>query len=135
MPFIFVYGNLKKGFGPHARHMQSARFITTSETDDCAYRLIAVLDTDATGPYPALLDDGDLRIKGEVYEIDERLLMRLDAYEGNGYERREIRLKENLRAQVYFFVNPDNLPMTAEHPQICTHGDPPDTAEWTTAPS
>lgn len=130
MPYIFVYGNLKKGFGPHARHMLTARYVATAETADPAYRLMAVTDTDATGPYPAMLEGGAFRIRGEIYEIDDRLLMRLDAYEGNGYERRIIGLKDDLSALVYFFVNPENLPMTDSHPQIRTYGDPPDTAEW-----
>ncbi len=127
MAYIFVYGNLKKGFGQHTRHMQTARFIAATETAESAYKLMAVLDTDATGPYPAMLEGGDLRVKGEVYEIDDRLQLRLDAYEGNGYERRIIRLKNDLSAQVYFFVNPDNLPMSASHAQIHAHAD---TAEW-----
>ncbi|MCC6597639.1 MAG: gamma-glutamylcyclotransferase [Alphaproteobacteria bacterium] len=130
MSLIFVYGNLKKGFGSHARHMQSARFIASTQTADNVYTLMAVLDEDATAPYPALIAGGNAGVLGEIYDVDDDLLARLDAYEGTGYKRRDISLKDGQSACTYFFVNPGQYPVTQKYPQIRTHSENPAILEW-----
>jgi gamma-glutamylcyclotransferase (GGCT)/AIG2-like uncharacterized protein YtfP len=73
---IFVYGTLKRG-GSNHRHLQNAKYLGDAETTR-GYRMY-----DAGG-YPALVRDttGTVHIPGELWEVDDRHLARLDRFEG-----------------------------------------------------
>jgi gamma-glutamylaminecyclotransferase len=86
MPLVFVYGTLMRAGANHAvLERLGATFITNGTTHEP--RTLVDL-----GPYPALLPARDVRdeeqltsavlVAGEVWEIDDRALRELDAFEG-----------------------------------------------------
>ena len=75
MPTVFVYGTLKRGDCRH-HALANQRFLGDATTKP-RYRLYDL------GDYPALIicDDG-AEISGELYEVDDACLARLDIIEG-----------------------------------------------------
>lgn len=51
--------------------------------------------------YPNIVPADDVSVPGEVMEVDEDTLRRVDAYESEAYDRRRMRLASGLRAWVY----------------------------------
>jgi gamma-glutamylaminecyclotransferase len=90
---LFVYGSLKRGRRHHAE-LRGARCAGLARTAP-AYRLL-----DA-GDYPALAA-GSRSIEGELYEVTDALLVELDRFEGDGYERAPVRLELGRAALAYF---------------------------------
>lgn len=123
---LFVYGSLKRGFKQHERHMKTARFIASTKTAQPAFNLVAVLDSNVDFPYPGMMEDGDFHVKGELYEIDDALLKRLDEYEGEGYERIEIELEGGVSALTYLYTSFD-IPVDADHSFVRADGN---SREW-----
>ncbi len=72
---LFVYGTLKRG-EPRHHHLSGQTFIALARTRP-VYRLYNL------GEYPGLVkrDDG-LAIEGELWEVDDACLRRLDQVEG-----------------------------------------------------
>jgi gamma-glutamylcyclotransferase (GGCT)/AIG2-like uncharacterized protein YtfP len=91
---LFVYGTLRRGEANHAQ-LDDARFIGTARTEP-QYELVDL------GGYPALLEDGETAVVGELYEVDASRLARLDSFEEvpSLYERKSIRVA-NTSAEVY----------------------------------
>ena len=83
---LFVYGSLKRGQANH-RELRGARFVAESRT-------VAAFALSEVSGYPALVPGGRA-ISGELYELDRALLGDLDEFEGEAYERREIRLEDD----------------------------------------
>ena len=92
---LFVYGTLMKG-EHHHDVLKEARFVGLSETRP-EYELVQI------DYYPALIPGGSLRIIGELYEVDDALLARLDELEEvpHYYVRERISLADGSEAQVY----------------------------------
>jgi len=75
MTHLFIYGTLMPGLRLEAE-MHGARFVGVAQVPGC---LVDV------GRYPGLLLDltsGDGQVTGEVYEVDDAQLARLDGVEG-----------------------------------------------------
>lgn len=86
---VFVYGSLKKGFHNHQLLSgNDATFLGEAESTAPAY---AMLDL---GSFPGLIE-GDQRVKGELYEVNQYTMDNLDALEGHPYmyERKLARFK------------------------------------------
>lgn len=83
MQTLFVYGTLRKGFGNH-RVMSEARWVGPGRT---TARFDLRVDD-----LPFVVPGATSRVRGEVYEIDEAQLERLDAFEGHPqwYRREQI---------------------------------------------
>jgi gamma-glutamylaminecyclotransferase len=83
---IFVYGTLRRGQPNHAQ-MGRARFVRRATTAP-RYQLVDL------GSYPALLEDGETAVHGEVYEVDEPQLPQLDAFEDvpSLYQRKPVEI-------------------------------------------
>jgi gamma-glutamylaminecyclotransferase len=110
---IFVYGTLKKEFPNYERYMTSARFMGNYRTVE-KYPLILF-----SGRYvPGMLDrpgEGH-HIEGELFEVDDENLARIDLLEGthepDGYRRKSIAVKaidknEPNQTQAYaYLLNP-----------------------------
>ena len=96
MTLLFVYGSLKRGFAHHAE-LSSARFVSEARTLP-GYRLVV------QGDYPALVEAADGVVFGEVFEVDNRLLAALDAFESvpTFYRRSQVRLAGGEVVDAYF---------------------------------
>lgn len=90
---VFVYGTLMRGCPAHDL-LQSARFVDASRTAP-AFELVDL------GPYPGLVAGGATAVAGEVYEIPDSLLPRLDEYEGPDYDRSPIQLEDGTRLEAW----------------------------------
>ena len=83
---LFIYGTLKRGFPAHDL-MAGAEFIGEAVTEP-GFRLYS------EGWYPMMVTDPTgFAIEGELWEIPESVLSRLDHYEGSGYQRVTIPLQ------------------------------------------
>ncbi len=95
---IFVYGTLMQGERAHS-YLADAKFIGEYRLKDYAlYNL---------GWYPGIRPKKDSSVIGEVYEIDASMLLRMDAYEGEGhlYHRMHVVAEnENGRIDVQAYV-------------------------------
>jgi len=86
---IFVYGTLKRGHGNH-HYLAGQRFVAEA----CTLPLYRLYDM---GGYPGMIrDDRGVAVEGEIWEVDEDCLARLDVLEdtaGGEYERVVIKLE------------------------------------------
>ncbi|HWA72440.1 MAG TPA: gamma-glutamylcyclotransferase family protein [Polyangiaceae bacterium] len=105
---LFVYGSLKRGFSNH-RLLAGARFVGECRTE-ARYQLLVL------GIYPALSDQGDRAIAGELYALDARQLSKLDEFEGEAYRRRAVQLEDGRVAEAYFLV-PERRAQAAPDPR------------------
>jgi gamma-glutamylcyclotransferase (GGCT)/AIG2-like uncharacterized protein YtfP len=93
---LFVYGSLKRGHRHHAE-LGGARFISVVRTSP-AYRLLDF------GTYPGLAR-GTRAIGGELFEVDDAVLERLDEFEGSDYFRTRIELSDGSTVEAYLVVD------------------------------
>jgi gamma-glutamylcyclotransferase (GGCT)/AIG2-like uncharacterized protein YtfP len=89
---LFVYGTLRKGSSNHER-LEGARFAGACST-------ASEYDITHSAGYPALVP-GSRAVAGELYDVDETLLSRLDAFEGDDYRRATVRLADGELAIAY----------------------------------
>ena len=95
MTRVFVFGTLKRGFPLHRRGLSGARFLGRRRTVERYPMVVA-------GPRyaPMMLDQpgAGRQVIGELYEVDDRTLRRLDALESVGRpgELRAVLLVERL---------------------------------------
>lgn len=99
---VFVYGTLKKGFSNHC-FLRNAVFVGQGWTVD-SYALY--LDE-----YPGVYRDNPVgRVRGEVYEVDRRLLARLDALEDHPAlycrEKIDVLLDDGRTVRVWIYFYP-----------------------------
>jgi gamma-glutamylcyclotransferase (GGCT)/AIG2-like uncharacterized protein YtfP len=96
---VFVYGTLMRG-GTYHHLLAGARFIQQA----CTAPRYVLVDL---GDYPALLDGGETRVAGEIYEVPEEMIAMLDALEGHPdyYRRTPIALDDGSEALGYVFVD------------------------------
>lgn len=92
---VFVYGTLLRGLANH-HWLEGGRFVAPAVT---AEPLLLV----DLGDYPALLEQPGTPVVGEVWEVDDRGLERLDRLEDYPalYDRRPVRLQSGESALVY----------------------------------
>lgn len=92
---VFVYGTLLAG-QPNHHVLAGARFLGPARTLP-AFELVSL------GPYPALVPGGATAVVGEVYEVTDAGLARLDWLEGypDLYDRQAIPLADGTRAIAY----------------------------------
>jgi gamma-glutamylaminecyclotransferase len=81
---LFVYGTLRQGERNHAE-LSGARFVREASTHP-RYQLVDM------GGFPALLEGGTTAVRGELYEVEEHFLPRLDRFEDvpTLYERKPV---------------------------------------------
>ena len=106
MKKVFVYGTLRKGLTWNYL-LQSSKFLGIATTKE-KYILYAE-------EFPFLLENQkEVQVIGEVYNVNEKTLARLDKLEGHPrfYYRKEIEVllnDETILAWVYFFPNPKGV--------------------------
>lgn len=86
MPTIFVYGTLKRGHGNHARFIApdpGSNFIGEAVSVSTDYALLdfgaPILFKDQPGGHP---------VKGELFDVSDEVLARIDRLEGHPYHYR-----------------------------------------------
>jgi gamma-glutamylcyclotransferase (GGCT)/AIG2-like uncharacterized protein YtfP len=92
---VFVYGTLLRGERNHGL-LVHARLVGPAATEP-RFELIDL------GAYPGMTADGQTAIRGELYEVDDRTLARLDELEGHPryYRRETIALDDGRAAHAY----------------------------------
>jgi gamma-glutamylaminecyclotransferase len=100
---LFVYGTLKRG-GPYHQWLSGQRFLGPARTRP-HYRLYDC------GTFPGLVRDQDagVAVEGELWEVDEAVMERLDRLEEvpDLFVRGEIELDGNLAPGVTYFYRGD----------------------------
>ena len=101
--YVFVYGTLRKGYWNH-RLLENSKFLGEARTKE-KYSLYA-------DGIPYVVKIPRTHIKGEVYEVDEETLRRLDQLEEHPdvYYREEIEVLLNgkpIKAWIYFYPYPE----------------------------
>lgn len=91
---LFVYGTLCLGESNH-RQLAGGLFRARASTA-AEYELVDM------GGYPALLEGGNIAVRGELYEIDPSHLSLLDAFEDVPllYDRKTVRIGD-VEAETY----------------------------------
>ena len=87
MTKVFVYGTLKSGGAIRGLDGQAgAELLGDAVTTDASYTLFDL------GSFPAVGIKGNNKIKGEVWEVDDKVFASLDAIEGypDFYDRKQI---------------------------------------------
>jgi gamma-glutamylcyclotransferase (GGCT)/AIG2-like uncharacterized protein YtfP len=105
MEYMFVYGSLRKKFWNHRTYLKNSNFIGNGETKEkysmYAYIIPYVVETEKTS-----------HILGEVYEVDEETLKKIDNLEGHPicYKRKKVPIilesGEEIKAWLYFYPEP-----------------------------
>jgi gamma-glutamylcyclotransferase (GGCT)/AIG2-like uncharacterized protein YtfP len=98
---VFVYGTLRRGgAGAMSVRFPGAKFIAGAKVSGSLYDL---------GAFPGLLLDGsDSSVTGEVYEVDEEVLERLDEFEASSnYRRKQVEVSLGDRRRTCWTYEPD----------------------------
>jgi gamma-glutamylcyclotransferase (GGCT)/AIG2-like uncharacterized protein YtfP len=113
---VFVYGTLRRG---NARAMSirfpNSRFIADAKVSGSLYDL---------GEYPGLLlDESNSLVIGEVYEVDDETLSKLDDIEASSdYCRKQVETSGTHRMRCWIYV-PENNPELISRRTLITSGD------------
>ncbi|MGH8458615.1 MAG: gamma-glutamylcyclotransferase family protein [Nevskiales bacterium] len=112
MQRVFVYGTLRRGES-HAHLMQDAEYLGLHVTEP-RYTLCDM------GEYPAAVSWGVTSIRGEVYDVDDALLRRLDEYEEfpGVYNRRLVHTPYG-GAWIYLILAPPVVSCVIGHGDWC----------------
>lgn len=99
---LFVYGSLKRS-GRHHEELRGARFLAEVRTTP-GFELVTL--TLGADDYQALVaaPGAATSVSGELFEVPAAHLPRLDDFEGEAYERREVPLSSDVEsaALAYF---------------------------------
>jgi gamma-glutamylaminecyclotransferase len=92
---VFVYGTLLAGERNH--HLLEGALLVAEAKTGAGFTLYDF------GPYPGMVACGDHAVLGEVYEVDEPALARMDRLEGHPrfYRRTSIRLDDGSTVEAY----------------------------------
>ena len=103
---LFVYGTLKQGQGRSVL-LDGQTFLGEAQTEP-HYRLLSC------GPFPCLVEaeredvaGPGVSVEGELWEVDDECLARLDAVEGVDaglFERKFVRLVSAEEVEAYFYL-------------------------------
>lgn len=96
---IFVYGTLMRGFGNN-RLLVGQTLVGADMTRDAGFVLYPL---GGTVPGVSRVTDGGCHVAGEVYDVDDKALARVDALEGNGrfYTRELVDLDQHGQGWMY----------------------------------
>ena len=85
---VFVYGTLRKGYGNNAL-LTGCDCLGVFETTEKSFKMF-------TGSFPIVTPTGAGAIRGELYEISDRVFRNLDMLEGypRFYDRKKVRVKD-----------------------------------------
>ena len=114
---VFVYGTLRRG-GPGAMsdRFPDANFIADAKVSGSLYDL---------GAYPGLLlNESDSPVIGEVYEVDDETLNKLDDFEASSdYRRKQVEISLGSGESVGWVYVPEYAPESYSQRTLITSGD------------
>jgi gamma-glutamylcyclotransferase (GGCT)/AIG2-like uncharacterized protein YtfP len=113
---VFVYGTLR-GSGARAMSLRfpDSRFIADAKVNGSLYDL---------GAYPGLLlNESNSLVVGEVYEVDDEILNRLDDVEASSdYERKQVEVSLGTHSRTCWIYEPN--------PESCSHRTTIASGDW-----
>lgn len=98
---VFVYGTLRRGnAGAMSVRFPDSKFVADARVGGSLYDL---------GAYPGLLpDESNSSVMGEVYEVDDETLKKLDEFEASSnYRRRRVEISLGARSRTCWTYEPD----------------------------
>jgi gamma-glutamylcyclotransferase (GGCT)/AIG2-like uncharacterized protein YtfP len=98
---VFVYGSLRRGSaGAMSTRFPGSKFIADATVSGSLYDL---------GAYPGLLlNESSSSVVGQVYEVDDELLKRLDDFEASSnYRRRQVEISLGNERRLCWTYEPD----------------------------
>lgn len=98
---VFVYGTLRRGgVGAMSIRFPNSKFIADAKVSGSLYDL---------GAYPGLLlNESNSLVIGEVYEVDDEILNKLDAFEAASYYwRKQVEISLGAHRKVCWTYEPD----------------------------
>ncbi|WP_423792692.1 gamma-glutamylcyclotransferase family protein [Methanocaldococcus indicus] len=105
MTLIFVYGTLRSECWNNKKYLKNSKFVGKGKTKE-KYAMYADL-------IPYVVEDEKIsHIVGEVYDVDEETLRRIDMLEGHPtfYKRKKVKIVldngEEVEAWLYFYPEP-----------------------------
>ena len=114
---VFVYGTLRRG-DAHSRSIRfpNAQFISDAKVSGSLYDL---------GAYPGLLlNESNSFVVGEVYEVDDEILNKLDDYEASShYWRKQVETSVGTRKLMCWIYVPESDPESYSKHALITSGD------------
>ena len=125
---VFVYGTLMNG-ARNAHLLSNSTLINPNAiTAEASFLMQQFNSATSKGKHtPGVLKNGDKHIEGEIWEVDEETLARLDELEGynpnlslnkNKYLREEIKMKNGSTAWIYIINTKENQPIPLPHDRI-----------------
>jgi gamma-glutamylcyclotransferase (GGCT)/AIG2-like uncharacterized protein YtfP len=92
---LFAYGSFRKGEADHAA-LAGSRHVGVARTA-AGYRLVDL------GVYAAMIESGDRRVSGELYEVTREVRRHLDVLKEAGvlFHRTRVRLEDGRTAEAY----------------------------------
>ena len=112
---VFVYGTLRRGGeGAMSIRFPNSKFIADAKVSGSLYDL---------GPYPGLLlDESNSLVIGEVYEVDDEILNKLDHFEASSdYWRKQVEISLGTHRRMCWTYEPN--PEFYSHRTLITSGD------------
>lgn len=107
---VFVYGTLMKG-ARNERFMNGAELISENAvTKEKSFLMLQFNSSSSHGKYsPGVKRGGHGHIQGEIYEVDDAGLGKLDELEQNGmrYQREEVEMQDGAKAWMYVLIVDD----------------------------
>ena len=98
---VFVYGTLRRGgAGAMSVRFPDSKFIVDAKVSGSLYDL---------GAYPGLLlNESSSLVTGEVYEVDDEILKRLDDFEASSYYlRKQVEVSLGSERKMCWIYEPD----------------------------
>jgi gamma-glutamylcyclotransferase (GGCT)/AIG2-like uncharacterized protein YtfP len=112
---VFVYGTLRRGSaGAMSLRFPNSKFIADAKVSGSLFDL---------GAYPGLLlDESNSSVIGEVYEVDDEILNRLDEFEAaSNYWRKQVEVSLGTHRSLCWVYEPN--PEFYSHRRLITSGD------------
>jgi gamma-glutamylcyclotransferase (GGCT)/AIG2-like uncharacterized protein YtfP len=114
---VFVYGTLRRG-GARAMSLRfpNSKFIADAKVSGSLYDL---------GPYPGLLlNESNSSVLGEVYEVDDEILNKLDDIEASSsYWRKHVEISLGTQRTMCWIYVPEHNPEFYSYRTLITSGD------------
>jgi gamma-glutamylcyclotransferase (GGCT)/AIG2-like uncharacterized protein YtfP len=115
---VFVYGTLRRGgAGAMSNRFPNSKFIADAGVSGSLYDL---------GLHPGLLlDEANSSVIGEVYEVDDEILNKLDEFEASSnYRRKQVEISLGSQRKLCWTYEPDPEFYCHRHAsaKLCTFG-------------